>query len=168
MVFHEVLAAKSDEVLRRWKAQVEGTLAPQTMPPIELENHIPRFVVEIIAALRTEAGLSSFGPSPEESTTAAGHGAQRLRLGFSLDSVVREYGALRGAILATALDAGVFPTIRELEVLFDSIVSGIALAVTEYSNQRDAELVRQTNEHFAFIALNCGILSPPLPRHFYF
>jgi signal transduction histidine kinase len=66
--------------------------------------------------------------------------------------VVREYGALRAAILATALDAGVFPTTRELDVLFDSIVSGIALAVTEYSNQRDAELVRQTNEHFAFIA----------------
>ena len=99
-----------------------------------------------------DAGLSSLGPSPDESTTAAGHGAQRLRLGFSLDSVVREYGALREAIVATARDAGAQPTLRELHVLFDSIVTGIAQAVTEYSRQRDAELQRQANEHFAFIA----------------
>jgi signal transduction histidine kinase len=136
----------------RWQAQIRGTLAPEAMPPVELANHIPQFVTEIIAALRADAGLSSIGPSPEESTTAAGHGAQRLRLGFSLDSVVREYGALRVAIVETARDAGTHLTLRELEVLFDAIVTGIARAVTEYSRQRDAELLRQANEHFAFIA----------------
>jgi signal transduction histidine kinase len=36
--------------------------------------------------------------------------------------------------------------------LFDSIIDGIARAVTEYTHQRDAELLRQANEHFAFIA----------------
>ena len=46
----------------------------------------------VAAALRNDAGLSSVGPSPEQSATAAGHGEQRLRLGFSLDLVVREYG----------------------------------------------------------------------------
>ena len=106
MVLHEVLAAKSDDVMARWKAQVLGKLAPEGMPPLELINHIPKFVDEIVSALRADSGLSSTGPSPEESTTAAGHGAQRLRLGFSLDSVVREYGALRDAILETARDSG--------------------------------------------------------------
>lgn len=152
MTLHEVLAAKRDEVILRWKAQILGTLTPETMPPLELVNHIPRFVTEIVAALRNDAGLSSLGPSPDESTTAAGHGAQRLRLGFSLDSVVREYGALRESIVATAKDAGAQLTLRELQVLFDTIVTGIAQAVTEYSRQRDAELLRQANEHFAFIA----------------
>jgi signal transduction histidine kinase len=66
--------------------------------------------------------------------------------------VVREYGALREAIVATATDAGAHLTLRELQVLFDAIVTGIAQAVTEYSRQRDAELLRQANEHFAFIA----------------
>ena len=152
MTLHEVLSAKRDEVMVRWKTQVRGKLAPETMPPLELTNHIPRFVTEIVAALRADAGLSSLGPSPDESTTAADHGAQRLRLGFSLDSVVREYGALRESIVATATDAGAHLTLRELQVLFDAIVSGIAQAVTEYSRQRDAELLRQANEHFAFIA----------------
>lgn len=50
---------------------------------------------QLLRVLHLEAGRRA-GP------TAAGHGAQRLRLGFSLDSVVREYGALRDAIVATA------------------------------------------------------------------
>jgi len=52
----------------------------------------------------------------------------------------------------SARDAGAQLTLGELQVLFDAIVTGIAHAVTEYAHQRDAELLRQANEHFAFIA----------------
>ena len=152
MALYEVLAATRSEVIRRWNAQVRGSLAPEATPPVELVDHIPRFVDEIVSVLRTDAGLSSPGPSPEQSATAAEHGAQRLRLGFSLDSVVREYGALRDAIVAIAREAGEQPTFQELQVLFDTIITGIALAVAEYAHQRDAEVLRQANEHFAFIA----------------
>jgi signal transduction histidine kinase len=152
MTLHEVLAGKRDEVILRWKAQVQGTLAPESMPPIELVDYLPKFLGEIITALREDAGLTSLGPSPEESTTAAGHGEQRLRLGFSLDAVVREYGALHNAIVATARDAAAQISFRDLQVIFNSIITGIAQAVSEYAHQRDAELLRQTNEHFAFIA----------------
>jgi signal transduction histidine kinase len=152
MALHEVLAAKRDEVVLRWKARVRGTLAPEAMPPLEIEDHIPAFVDEIVSALREVSGLSARGPSPDESATAGEHGIQRLRLGFSLDSVVREYGTLRQAILDTARETGAPPTPGELQVLFDTLITGIAHAVTEYSRQRDAELLRQANEHFAFIA----------------
>src|SRR5687767_8469387 len=152
MALHEVLAARREDVVLRWKVQVRGTLAPEAMPPLELENDIPEFVDEIASALRMDSGLSPRGPSPEQSTSAAGHGAQRLRLGFSLDSVVREYGALRDAIVDTATDSGAELTLRELQVLFDAIITGIAHAVTAYTLQRDAELLRQANEHFAFVA----------------
>jgi signal transduction histidine kinase len=118
------------------------------MPASELVDHIPEFVDEIVFALQGDAGL----PVPEVGPTAAGHGAQRLRLGFSLESVVREYGALRDAIVDTARAAGAPITFRELQVLFDAIVDGIARAVAEYTRQRDAELSRQANEHFAFVA----------------
>lgn len=138
--------------MRRWKFQVLGTLAPEAMPPMELVNHLPKFLDEILAALRDDAGLSSVGPAPEDSPTAAGHGEQRLGLGFSLDSVVREYGALRNAIVATARDAAVEINTREMELVSDCIITGIAQAVSEYARQRDAELLRQANEHFAFIA----------------
>lgn len=152
MGLHEVLASKREEVIQRWRAQVQGTLAPEAMPRFELVDHIPQFVDEIVVALRADAGLSSPGSPGDERAMAAVHGAQRLRLGFSLDSLVREYGALRDAIMAVARDAGAELTFRELEVLFDAIISGIAHAVSEYTRQRDAELLRLANEHFAFIA----------------
>ena len=66
--------------------------------------------------------------------------------------MVREYGAFRDAIIATARAAGVDLTFREREIVFDSIITGIAHAVSEYTHQRDAEVLRQANEHFAFIA----------------
>jgi signal transduction histidine kinase len=152
MNLHEFIGAKSEDVMLRWKANVRGTIAPEAIGPIELLDHLPTFLSEIHAALREAEGLPAAGPSPEDSTTAAGHGEQRLRLGFSLDSVVREYGALRDAIVSTARDAGVQITFRELDVLSNAIISGIAQAVTEYTRQRDAELLRAANEHFAFVA----------------
>jgi signal transduction histidine kinase len=151
MTMHEALAARRDQVVERWKAQVRGTLAPDALASFELVDHIPEFVDEIIASLRHADG-SPGGTAADEPSTAAGHGTQRLRLGFSLDSVVREYGVLRDVIVATVREHDAQPTFRELQVLFDCIVSGIAVAVSSYTLQRDAELVRQANEHFAFIA----------------
>jgi signal transduction histidine kinase len=151
MALHEVLASKRAEVMSGWEQRVRGTLAPESMPPLELANHLPKFLKEIVSTLRTDAGLPA-GLSVEETDTAAGHGAQRLRLGFSLDAIVREYGALRDAIVSVARDDGAQLTFRELQVLFDCIITGIAQAVSEYAHQRDAELLRQANEHFAFIA----------------
>lgn len=152
MALHDVLATRRDEVMRRWHDLVRGILAPESMPQVELIDHLPQFLDEILAALREDVGLSSVGPPPERSEIAAGHGHQRLRLGFSLDSVVREYGALRHAIIATARAAGAEIRFAELEVVFDCTITGIAHAVSEYSQQRDANLLRQANEHFAFIA----------------
>ncbi len=152
MNLHDVLAAKGDDVMQRWQARVRGTIVPEALSPVELTDHLPGFLTEIVSALREDAGLSSRGPSPAETSTAAGHGAERLRLGFSLEAVVREYGALRDAVVATARDAAVQLTFRELQVLGDAIITGIAQAVTQYARQRDAELLRQANEHYAFVA----------------
>src|SRR5687767_7881461 len=126
MALHEMLAVNRHDVILRWKGQVQGTLAPAAMPALQLVDHIPQFVDEIAARLRADADVLSLGPPAEEGKTAAGHGAQRLRLGFSLDSVVREYGVLTEAIVASARAAGVQMTVREFQVLFNAIVAGIA------------------------------------------
>jgi signal transduction histidine kinase len=149
---HDTLAANRDHIMQRWMTLVQGTITPESMPAVELINHLPKFLDEVIAALRTEAGLRSNLACPAQSETAAGHGEQRLRLGFSLDAVVREYGALRDAIVATALEVGGPITFAELQCVFSSTITGIARAVSEYARQRDAEQQRLHNEHVAFIA----------------
>jgi signal transduction histidine kinase len=148
----EVLVERADEVMARWRANVIGTIAPESLPTVELVDHLPLFLKEVIAALRANDGLPASVSVSDESQTAIVHGEQRLRLGFSLDSVVREYGALRDAILSTGRDAGIPVTYREAQTVFDTTINGIASAVSEYARQRDAELHRQHNEHVAFLA----------------
>jgi signal transduction histidine kinase len=149
---HEVLSERSTEVIQRWQVMVKAGIVPDKLPAVEIADQLPEFLEEVIAALRHDAGLSSAVPPPEQTQTAAGHGKHRLRLGFSLDAVVREYGAFRDAIVATADAAGLILTFKESQRVFDAIITGIADAVTEYTNQRDAELQRQHNEHIAFLA----------------
>ncbi len=143
---HAVLASRRDEVMQKWLEQVRGTLHPASMPRMELIDHLPAFLDQVIAALRrcesTADGLEA----------AEDHGVQRLALGFSLDQVVREYGAMRTAIFAVTAGAGAEIVARDYEVVFDCVINGIAGAVSEYSRQRDAEMQRQATEHFAFIA----------------
>jgi signal transduction histidine kinase len=141
----ELLATRSATILARWKTQVSGSLHPEAMPHTELIDHLPAFLDEIAQAMRDRE-------SPDGSRVAAEHGEQRLALGFSLDGVVREYGALRDAILTVARAEQVDVRESERDVLFDCIITGVAEAVSEYQRQRDAELQRHMNEHFAFIA----------------
>lgn len=151
-MLHEVLQGRRDEVMTRWRAMVQGTIAPESMGAAELIDHLPAFLDEIIAVLRSDAGIEGPIESVEDTATASDHGEQRLRLGFSLDAVVREYGALRDAIIETARHAGSAVTFDELQSVFNATILGIAGAVSEYSRQRDAELQRQHNEHIAFLA----------------
>jgi signal transduction histidine kinase len=152
MRLHEAIAAHQDRVLQQWMTLVQGSITPEAMSSIELLDHFPKFLEEVVAALRAEAGLPARAEPPEQSETASGHGEQRLRLGFSLDAVVREYGVLHDAIVATARDVDVEITFAELQCVFHSLITGIACAVSEYARQRDAEQQRLHNEHIAFIA----------------
>jgi signal transduction histidine kinase len=138
--------------MARWKQAVQGTIVPESLPVIELLDHLPVFLREVVAALRDDDDAEEIRSTGDETKTASTHGGQRLRLGFSLDAVVREYGAMRNAIIATGRDAGVQITFREAQIVFDSTIDGIATAVSEYARQRDAELFRQHNEHVSFLA----------------
>jgi len=151
MQLHEMLEARRDVILARWKDRVLGRLAPASLPPLELLDHLPAFLDEVSATLRLLAETGEL-PDIEDSATAAIHGENRLRLGFSLDAVVREYDALRDVIDAIASETGIAISHDEGRCLARSVTAGIATAVSEYARQRDAELSRQHNEHVGFIA----------------
>ncbi len=141
----ELISSRRDEILQRWERMVSGSLHPGSMPRAELVDHLPMFLDEVAGNLRRLSIL-------DVSDIAAEHGVQRLGLGFNLDSVVREYGALGQAIIEEANAAGVNVSNGEREVLYHCTITGIAEAVSEYARQRDGELRRQSNEHFAFVA----------------
>ena len=148
MVLHELLDGRRSEVLTQWLARVQASVG-DSLSPVELVDHIPEFLEELIACLRA---ASSAAAAQVEPASAVTHGENRLRLGFSLDAVVREYGLLVDAIFEIAQSASVTLSVTETRRVLEFTTNGIARAVSEYSAQRDADFRRQANEHFAFVA----------------
>jgi len=91
-------------------------------------------------------------PLPSSGENAVEHGAQRLNLGFNVAEVVREYGVLHRCIIEIAGESGLATTPREQLVVTRAVNGGIASALSQYMNVRDAELRRQMSEHLGFIA----------------
>ena len=145
----QVVEARRRDIVKDWASRVRGP-EETALTPVELVDHVPRFLAELADALRLLDTLPS--AEIERTSTAGKHGVQRFRLGFDLDGVVREYAVLERCIIEIAKREGVPVSAEEYAVLSESICQGIADAVTQYSRQRDAELRRQANEHFAFVA----------------
>jgi signal transduction histidine kinase len=142
-----LLTSRKQDLIERWSAAVvrENTAGP--LPRAVLIDHMPQFVDELIGTLQPEALPLAIG-----GRTAVEHGAQRLELGFNVAEVVREYGVLHRCIIALADEAAYTIDSREQAILAQDLNAGIASAVTQYVNERDAELRRQMSEHLGFIA----------------
>lgn len=131
MTVDEVIAGARDRILQRWTSEVRRMASEaKNLDPPELVDHIPGVLDEIIRALHRRAGISEGNPQAVE------HGKQRLRIGFDLATVVREYAVLRSSILDVLEEAGVSPTLDEFRSLANSINAGIADAVVEYTESR--------------------------------
>ena len=98
---YDVLTARRAELIASWSDRLRATVVSAALPRAELVDHIPAFVDEITRALYPDAV-----PLPPMSSHAEEHGEQRLRLGFDVAEVVREYGALHECILEIAAGAG--------------------------------------------------------------
>jgi len=144
---HDLLRAKRAELIASWSGKVRATAASTGLLQVELLDQMPAFVDEIIVALYP-ADISP----PPTSDSAEEHGAQRLRLGFDVAEVVREYGLLHGCIVQLAEEAGLTVSARDQAVVANWLNSGIADALSRYVKQRDLELERASAEHLAFIA----------------
>ncbi|HZL19497.1 MAG TPA: sensor histidine kinase [Polyangia bacterium] len=144
---YEVLAARRGELITRWSERLRGGVVVAPLLRTELLDHMPAFIDEIIRALYPDAV-----PLPPSSAQAEEHGEQRLRLGFDVAEVVREYGALHECILQIAGEAGLAVSLRDQEVVARLLNAGIAAAVFQYVKHRDLEMQRQASEHLGFIA----------------
>jgi signal transduction histidine kinase len=144
---HELLKARRDDVVARWSHSIQSALAPGPLPRAELLDRVTAFVDEIVAALHPGALTL-----PGFSENAGERGAQRLRLGFDAAEVVREYGLLHDCVLQLAAEVNLQVSPREHQALAKRVNAGIADAIVEYGEQRDAELERQASEHLGFMA----------------
>jgi signal transduction histidine kinase len=134
-----------DRLIARWADRVRKELAVTPLPIVELTDHMPSFVDELIERAR-DPSLRAAVESAEQ------HGGQRFRLGFDVDEVVREYGLLYECILDAVTETGYALELEDHRLIASALSEGVKDAVAQYIKQRDAELERQASEHMGFIA----------------
>ena len=134
----------------------------------QLVDGIPLFLSQLTRTLKAENGgdipraISISGPSGDEGNldseigvSAAAHGKELLRLGYTVDQVVHDYGDLCQAITDLAFECDAPFSIEEFRTLNRCLDNAIADAVVEFSAHREMALSAKqssdSNERFGFL-----------------
>jgi signal transduction histidine kinase len=167
-MMHEFLTANRADLIARCRAKVAHRPAPRPTAA-ELEFGIPLFLEQLIKTLRLEQTPNPLnsrkvsGPSgggthgmSEMGETAALHGKELYQRGFSVEQVVHDYGDLCQAITDLAFERNASIEIDEFRTLNRCLDNAIAVAVTEFSYQRDFiaadKQASELNERLGFFA----------------
>jgi hypothetical protein len=147
---YRFLANNRDELIKRCTEKVaKRPLRHATTE--QLRNGVPMFLDQLTRTLEAEqdngsaAGLKISGASggdgaalSEMGVSAAAHGTNLLKLGYTVDQVVHDYGDLCQAITDLAFERDAAFSVDEFRTLNRCLDNAIADAVTEFSFQRDA------------------------------
>jgi hypothetical protein len=161
-VLHEFLTSNRTELVTRCRNKVGRRLSP-TEIPLALDHGVPLFLQQLVETLRleqTEPPSAAYESKPSPAATDIGraatvHGAELLRLGYSVDQVVHVYGDACQAIteLAGELDERI--SIGEFRTLNRCLDNAIADAVTSFGRARQvllddqAETLEQRLHYFS-------------------
>ena len=150
-----IIAITSDRVRSRsWPSIAAG----------EIEHGVPTFLTQLAETLRLEAtGV----PSPDDAigATAARHGGDLLRLGFTVSQVVHDYGDICQAITALAVEQHAPISVEEFHTLNRCLDTAIAEAVTEHARVTAGDRAAQELERLGHAAhelrdiVNTGVLA---------
>src|ERR1700693_3481643 len=154
-MLHDFLTSNRRELIDRCKANVVTRLRP-TGPASTLDHGVPLFLQQLIETLRTEqttpvrAAASEATPAPTDIGRAAAlHGAELLRLGYSVDQVVHDYGDVCQAVTALAVEQHTLISTDEFRTLNRCLDNAIADAVASFgradrtSMEQQAETLQQ-------------------------
>jgi signal transduction histidine kinase len=143
-MLHNFLATHRIALIDRCRLKVTSRSEPKATDE-ELMHGIPIFLDQLIRALRIE---QTVGPMPscavsgapagdgaaEIGVTAALHGRELLKRGFTLEQVVRDYGDLCQVTMDLACELGATIDVDEFRTFNRCLDNAIAEAVTEYAH----------------------------------
>jgi hypothetical protein len=146
-MLHQFLTSNRIELVARCKAKVAKRFAPSETPA-PLDHGVPLFLQQLVETLRLEKAKPPgeiIEPMPTPAPTeigraAAVHGAELLRLGYTLDQVVHDYGDVCQAVteLAGEQDEGI--SVVEFRILNRCLDNAIADAVTSFGVARQVSI----------------------------
>lgn len=137
-MLHDFLTLNRRELIDRCKANVLTRLRP-TDSASTLDHGVPLFLQQLIETLRLEqttsarAAASPATPAPTDIGRAAAlHGAELLRLGYSVDQVVHDYGDVCQSVTALAGEQNMLISTDEFRTLNRCLDNAIADAVASF------------------------------------
>jgi hypothetical protein len=140
-MLHEFVTAHRTELIARCRNKV-GKRLSSTETPLALDHGVPLFLQQLVETLRVEerephpaAFEVDRSPAPTEIGRAATvHGAEMLRLGYTVDQVVHDYGDLCQAITELAGEHDELISTGEFRTLNRCLDNAIADAVTSFGS----------------------------------
>src|ERR1700733_3289735 len=113
-MLHEFISSNRQELISRCRTKVAARFEP-TGTPAAVDHGVPLFLQQLVETLRFEqtttarSGADSVPtPAPTEIGRAAAlHGTELLRLGYSVDQVVHDYGDVCQCVTALAVEQDV-------------------------------------------------------------
>ncbi len=145
-MLHEFLTARRGELIERCRVKVSKRSAPKEVQT-ERPHGIPHFIDQLIETLKADperskeiSGASDSGSKSavsEMGATAARHGADLSRQGYTVEQLIRDYGDLCQAITDCAFENGAPIEVGEFRTLNRCLDNAIADSVTEWAYQGD-------------------------------
>jgi len=129
-MLHDFVAENREELIRRCRAKV-GVRSVPPPTPAELEFGVPRFLDQLVDALRNHLGSNL-----AIHRSAAQHGRDLQLQGFTVSQVVHDYGDVCQSITELAIETDAPISVGDFRVLNRCLDDAIASAVTEYGRER--------------------------------
>jgi signal transduction histidine kinase len=132
-MLHEFITENRAEIINRCRQRFATRPAPR-VTDAELEYGVPLFLDQLADTLRL-----ALNPNPAIAKSAAKHGHELLRRGFTVAQVVRDYGGICQTITELAVERAAPISTSEFQTLNLCLDDAIAGAVTEYGQVREYE-----------------------------
>ena len=142
-MLHEFLTSNRTELITRCKNKAAKRFAPSETPA-PLDHGVPLFLQQLVETLRleqTQPPGEIVEPMPTPAPTeigraAAVHGAELLRLGYTIDQVVHDYGDVCQSVTELAGEQDERISTGEFRTLNRCLDNAIADAVTSFGQAR--------------------------------
>ena len=142
-MLHEFLTSHRPELITRCRNKAAKRFAP-SKTPAPLDHGVPLFLQQLVETLRLEQKEppgNTVAPGSTRSSTEIGrvaglHGAELLRLGYSVDQVVHDYGDVCQSVTELAGEQDTEISTVEFRILNRCLDNAIADAVTSFGHAR--------------------------------
>ncbi len=146
-MLHTFLTSNRQELIRRCKDNVAKRVEGFDNSAA-IDYGVPLFLQQLVDTLRVEqitpaSGNGQTDPTPAPTAiarSAALHGAELLRLGYSVDQVVHDYGDVCQSITALAVEKKAKISADEFRTLNRCLDDAIADAVTSFGAARQVSV----------------------------